>query len=379
LQRVRTVCADIVAPRTEEWDRQAAWPDAALRALQAAGLGGLVAPIDYGGMGGGLHLLTQVCEVLGDVDASVALCFGMHSVGVACLAAKPSADQVERFLRPVCEGRHLTTLALSEPGTGSHFYLPLTRMELGDGGKSYAVSGTKCFVTNGGHADSYVLSAVADEPSAPPGHFSLVMVPAESAGLSWGPPWGGWGMRANSSRSAELQRVEVPVKNRLGEEGDQIWYVFNVVAPYFLVAMAGTYLGIASRAVKEATAHLKQRRYSHSGRALAEVDLLQHRLGTLWSHLQRSRRLCYWAAEEADGGRPEALPALCAAKADVGQTVVDVVNDCMTLLGGMAYRDGSVLERLLRDARAAHVMSPTTDLLYTWAGRALLDLPLLGG
>jgi alkylation response protein AidB-like acyl-CoA dehydrogenase len=69
---------------------------------------------------------------------------------------------------------------------------------------------------------------------------------------------------------------------------------------------------------------------------------------------------------------------LCVAKADVGHTAVDVVNECMTLVGGTGYREGSVLHRLLRDARAAHVMSPTTDILYTWAGRALLDLPLLG-
>jgi alkylation response protein AidB-like acyl-CoA dehydrogenase len=58
--------------------------------------------------------------------------------------------------------------------------------------------------------------------------------------------------------------------------------------------------------------------------------------------------------------------------------VVQVTNDCMTLCGGSAYRDGTLLQRLLRDARAADVMSPTTDLLYTWLGRALLDLPLLG-
>jgi alkylation response protein AidB-like acyl-CoA dehydrogenase len=49
----------------------------------------------------------------------------------------------------------------------------------------------------------------------------------------------------------------------------------------------------------------------------------------------------------------------------------------MTLVGGSAYRDGSRLERLLRDARAADIMAPTTDLLYTWCGRAVLEEPLL--
>jgi alkylation response protein AidB-like acyl-CoA dehydrogenase len=154
--------------------------------------------------------------------------------------------------------------------------------------------------------------------------------------------------------------------------------VFNLVAPYFLAAMTGTYLGIAERAVEQTTAHLKQRQFRHSGRTLAEHDLLQHRLGQLWTRVRRASSLSYESARMLEFRDPQALPALCAAKAEVADTVVSVVNDCMTLVGGTAYRDGSVLGRLLRDARAAHVMSPTTDLLYTWTGRALLGLPLIG-
>jgi alkylation response protein AidB-like acyl-CoA dehydrogenase len=299
----------------------------------------------------------------------------MHSVGAACLAAKATSDHAERFLRPIAEGRHWTTLALSEPGTGSHFYIPETVMTRRDSG--YELAGSKCFVTNGGHADSYVLSARAPG-ELQVGHFSMLMVPAAALENAWGPPWSGWGMRGNSSRSVDLDGVTVPLDNLLGDEGDEIWYVFQVVAPFFLVAMAGTYLGLAGRAVDEAKSHLERRVHSHTGAPLAEVDVLQHRLGACWARLQSVRRLCYWAAEEADAGGPDALQAVCVAKADVGHAAVDIVNDCMTLAGGSAYRDGTLLQRLLRDARAAHVMSPTTDLLYTWAGRALLGLPLLG-
>ena len=85
-----------------------------------------------------------------------------------------------------------------------------------------------------------------------------------------------------------------------------------------------------------------------------------------------------WAAEEADAGGPEALPALASAKAQVADTAVSVANEAMTLVGGIGYRDRHPMERHLRDARASHVMSPTTDILRTWAGRALLDVPLLG-
>ena len=69
---------------------------------------------------------------------------------------------------------------------------------------------------------------------------------------------------------------------------------------------------------------------------------------------------------------------MLACKAAAGDTAVDLANEAMTLCGGMGYRENGNLTRLLRDARAAHVMSPTTDILRTWAGRALLGLPILG-
>jgi alkylation response protein AidB-like acyl-CoA dehydrogenase len=331
-----------------------------------------------GGLERGLLGLLQVCEALGRADGSTALCFGMHCVASACLAAKATPDQADRLLAPIVAGRHLTTLALSEPGTGSHFYLPLARLTSAEQGRAYLLSGNKCFVTNGGHADSYVVSAASGDESAPPGHFSLLLVPSGSPGLQWGEQWAGWGMRGNSSRSSVLSNVRVAAENRLGQEGDQIWYIFGVVAPYFLVAMAGTYLGIAGRALDEVRAHLKRRHYAHTGGSLAEIGVLQHRLGMLWANVERTRRLCYWAASCGDRDDRDALPALCAAKAEVARSVVQVANESMTLSGGSAYREGTLLQRLLRDARAADVMSPTTDLLYGWLGRALLDLPLLG-
>ncbi len=378
LEAVRGIAEEVVAPHSERWDRDAIWPEPALRALQRAGLGGLVIPRAYGGKGQGLLALTQVCETLGRADASTALCYGMHCVGAACVAAKATPDLAERFLAPISAGGHLTTLALSEPGTGSHFYLPETRMRRAKDAECYVITGSKSFVTNGSHADSYVLSTVADDHTAPPGHFSLLLVPGDAKGLVWGPAWSGWGMRGNSSRGLEFKELEVPVCNRLGLEGDQIWYVFRIVAPYFLMAMAGTYLGVASRALSEVRSHLKRRHYSHSGGTLAEVGVLQHRLGGIWAQLEGTRSLCYRVASDADRDVPDALTGLCAAKAETARAVVGIVNECMTLCGGQAYRDGSLLQRLLRDARAADVMSPTTDLLYTWVGRSLLGLPLLG-
>lgn len=376
VERAREIAHDILAADCDVVDREAKWPERGIRALQSAGLAGLVVPVSAGGLGQGTGAMVRICEVLGSECTSTALCFGMHCVGSAVIAARATPDQHDLYLVPISEGKHLTTLALSEPGTGAHFYLPQTLLEATDGG-NFRVSGTKSFVTNGGHADSYVLSTVAADPSAPPGQFSCVLVPEGAPGIEWLEPWDGIGMRGNSSRSVKLTGVRVPRRDLLGEEGDQIWYVFHVLAPYFLAAMAGTYLGLATTAFQLARDNLLKRHYSNSGVSLSQLPVLQHRLGVMWAQLERTRQLAYFAAAQVDSGGPDALPAICSAKAEVAECAVAIVNEAMTLVGGRGYQYGSQMERLLRDARAAHIMAPTTDILRTWVGRALLGQPLL--
>lgn len=371
------IAREELAPRAEEVDSSGKWPEESIRSLQKAGLGGLVISPDLGGHGHGLEGVAKVCEILGRHCASTAMCFGMHLVGSAVLAAKATQEQKEKYLVPIAQGKHLTTLSLSEPGTGSHFYIPeaeLTKKEDGD----YILNGTKSFVTNGNHADSYVVSAVIPKPGALVGQFSCVVIPNQADGIEWKQPWKGLGMRGNSSRNVELKDLHLPASNLLGEQGDQIWYVFEVVAPYFLTAMAGTYLGIAAAAVADATNHLKNRTHSHSGASLSQQPVLQHRLGTLWSKVESSRQLIYSAAAKGDAGTENSLLSLLSAKAEVSDCVVQVVNEVMTLMGGSAYAKNGKLSRHLRDGRASHVMAPTTDLLRTWAGRIMLDVPLLG-
>lgn len=372
--RARDVAREIAAPRAAQTD-SGIWPEEALRTLQAS-LGGLVVPREDGGSGLGLRALAGVCETLGAACASTAICFGMHHVAAAVIGAKATARQRKEFLGPIAAGEHLTTLALSEPGTGAEFWLPQTQITSDTDG--WHINGEKSFVTNGSRADSYVVSTVAADPGVPPGEFSCVVVWGDSPGLSFHGTWEGIGMCGNSSLGLRLEDVPVGEDALLGAPGDQIWYVFEVVAPYFLTAMAGTYLGVAQAALDEAIAHVRGRRRAHTGRSLASEPVLQHRLGVLWAQVQATRRLVHWAADEADAGGPDALPALTSAKAEVADCAVNVANEAMTLVGGIGYRDRHPMERHLRDARAAHVMSPTTDILRTWTGRALLDVPLLG-
>lgn len=376
IARARQIAVEVLGPEAQSVDEERRWPEPGIRALQDTRLTSLTIPKSQGGLGYGLLALARVCEELGRECASTSICFGMHSVGAAVIAAKATSTQQGQLLKSIAEGKHITSLALSEPGTGTHFYYPQTKLSADESG-NLRLSGTKCFVTNGGHANSYVVSTVSADPDAPPGHFSCVVLPAGTKGMNWGSHWLGMGMRGNSSRSLELNDVQIPGENLLGSEGDQIWYVFNVITPYFLVAMAGTYLGVASAALDEAKTNVKERRHQHSGALLAENQVIQHRMGTLWANVARTRSLLYRAASSGDEGNSDALLGLFSAKAEVAECAVDVVGQAMALSGGRGYRGGSELHRMLRDVQASHIMAPSTDTLRSWTGRALLGLPIL--
>ena len=373
--QARTIASTILEPNAEIVDREGCWPEQGMAALGEAGLLGIHIPERLGGLDEGLLALAIVTEELGKACSSTAMCFGMHAIASKVIAAKATTFHEEHFLRPIAQGRHITSLALSETATGSHFFLP--RAQIRADGDQYRVSGDKSFVTSGGHADSYVVSVVPPGSEQDPGAFTCVAIEADAKGLQWAEGWTGFGMRGNSSRPLHLDDVAVPRANLLGSEGDQIWYVFEVVAPYFIIAMAGVYLGVAQAAYDIAVDHLKSRRHDHSGETLSEQPVLADQVATMWIDLQSTRQLVYHAARLGDAGSPDASLALFASKVDVAGTATRVTQAALELSGGRGYAENSKITRLLRDAQAAHVMSPTSHLLKKWLGRSLLGLPPL--
>jgi isovaleryl-CoA dehydrogenase len=374
-EQVDEIVARDIAPLAAETDRLARWPGHSFAAFKRGGLMGLHVPRAAGGLEQGLFALAVVTESIGQGCASSAICYGMHCVGSAVIAAKATKHHTEKYLKPIARGEHITTLSLSEAGTGAQFYFP--EMDMVREQENFRLNGTKQFVTNAGFADSYVVSTTASTSHLELGEFSCLVVDKDSPGMELLEPWDGLGMRGNAARGLRMNDVRAPVANLLGEEGDQIWYAFEVVAPYFLIAMAGTYLGVAQAALNATMRHIKSRKHSTSGETLATLPHLQMQVAEMWARVQRTRLWIYHAAEMGDLGASGALPLILGSKAEAAETAVGVANEAMTLCGGIAYRENSELARLLRDARASHVMSPTTSMLRLWTGRSLLDKPLL--
>jgi alkylation response protein AidB-like acyl-CoA dehydrogenase len=207
--KAREIASGVLAPSAGQNDKAGLFSTEAVESLGESGLLGLMLPVNVGGSGLGPRTFAAVIATLAEADASVAMVYLMHILGAATIsAARPSAAQaLAPILREIGAGRHLSTLAFSEAGSRSHFWAPISRAHRN--GEGVRISAKKSWVTSAGHAQSYVVSALAPE-GAGPTDSTLYLLGADTRGLSVAGPWDGLGLRANASAPIALDDCQVP-------------------------------------------------------------------------------------------------------------------------------------------------------------------------
>jgi alkylation response protein AidB-like acyl-CoA dehydrogenase len=374
--RGREIASRVLAPSAGQNDKAGRFSTEAVESLGESRLLGLLLPADFGGSGLGPRTFAVVTATLAEADASVAMVYLMHILGTATIsAARPSAA---RALRPVLQeigkGRHLSTLAFSEAGSRSHFWAPISRAHRN--GNGVRISARKSWVTSAGHAQSYVVSALAPE-GAGPTDSTLYLLAAETRGLSVAGPWDGLGLRANASAPIALDDCQVPSDFQLTDDGAGFPAMLNVVLPLFSLGTAAVALGLCRAAVAATASHLKTARFEHLGQSLGgslptlraqlaamqiETDGLSARIDDLIEHLEKPRETTVLRVLET--------------KAAAGEVAISVTSAAMRVCGGAAFSKHLSIERLFRDAHAGAVMAPTGDVLREFIGKSLLGMPL---
>jgi len=197
-------------------DADAAFPRAAVDALRGSGLLGLTLPADVGGMGRGPEEFADVLTQLAAACGSTAMVYLMHvSAAMAVAAAAPPGRP--DLLRRLANGDLLTTLALSETGSRSHFWAPVSQAEVD--GDTIRLKVRKSWVTSADHADVYVVSSLTPPSLAPSeGASDLYVVDAATEGVAVAGTWHGMGLRGNASAPMTFD-LPVPQSDRLGAPG----------------------------------------------------------------------------------------------------------------------------------------------------------------
>lgn len=373
LATAEDVARNVLAVHAAEVDDQARWPNESVQALGQSGLLGLAIPRSFGGAGQGPAVFAQVTEILAASCASTAMIYVMHTCATPLIACAAGFSQREEVLADIAAGRHLSTYALSEKGSRSHFWAPISQAVAHE--DRVRISALKSWVTSAGHADSYVVSSRTAGHSDPTS-FTLYYVPGNASGLCVSGPWRGMGLRGNASAPMTLEHVEVPAASRLCAEGGGLQTMMQIGLPWFQVGTAAASLGIARAAMEATRQHLLTSRFEHLGQSLASLMNQRARLAQMRILVDSNQALLAHAAALLEEPGPDTLLSILECKAAAAETALQVTDLAMRACGGAAFSSHLAVDRYFRDARAGSVMAPTTDVLYDLIAKSMLDMPL---
>jgi alkylation response protein AidB-like acyl-CoA dehydrogenase len=363
---------EAIAGRASRVDREARFPRESVDELAAAGALALAVPERFGGAGAGPVEIAEAIERVAGACASTGMVFVMHVVAMQTLAAGVTEGEANgakhAALAAAARGEHLSTLAFSERGSRGHFWAQVSRARAQDGG--VVIDADKSFATSAGESDSYVLACGApgsDDPLA----TELYLVPGDAPGIEVAAPFDGLGMRANASAPLRVRDLRVAADRRLGGAGSGFELMMQATLPWFVLGSAACSVGIAGAALDAAIDHAGGARFEHLGSSLADVPGVRARLAESKVRHAQARAYLYAVAGDIEQGAPDVQVGVLALKAAAAEAAVEATDLCLRVGGGAAYSKHGPLERHFRDARAASVMAPTTEVLYDFLGKAL--------
>jgi len=367
LERLEPIAAGLIRESAGGVDARAEFPRANLDALREAGLLGLVSAREVGGTGQGMTAAAAVVERIGRECVSTAMIVKMHYAATAVIEAHGPLE----LRRDIAAGKVLATLAFSESGSRSHFWVPVsTATRVAEG---IRLDARKQLITSAGECDVYVWSS---RPVAAEGLSTIWWVPARTDGLKIPQRYEGMGLRGNGSAPIQAEGAIVPEANRLGEDGQGFDAMMGVVLPWFSILNQAVSTGLSEGALERTVAHLTGSRYDYSGAGPADFPQVRANVARMRTSIDLCRALLMDALEAVQEGREDAVLRVLQAKAAGSETSLSVLDLAMRSSGGAAYRKDIALERYFRDSRAASVMAPVTDALWDFIGKATCGLPL---
>jgi alkylation response protein AidB-like acyl-CoA dehydrogenase len=369
IQRVaREFAAQEIAPHAFAWDRDAHFEPSIVKKLAELGFLGMMIPEEYDGLG--LETLTYLValEEIATVDASTAVMLSVHnSLPTQMILRWGSAEQKEKYLKPMARGELLGAFALSEPEAGSDAAGMLCQATRD--GDHWVLSGTKAWVTSGNHAGVVLAMARTDSASDRRGArgISAFIVTPDMPGFSVGKKEDKMGLRSSPTVQLRFDNLRVPAANLLGEPGMGFIYAMQSLDNGRL-GISAQAIGIAQAALRAATAYAAERK--QFGKPIKEFEAIQFKLADMATRVAAARALLHAAATARDRG--EHITQFGAmSKLFASETAMWVTTQAIQIFGGYGYVTDYPVERYFRDAKVTEIYEGTSEIQRVVIAREL--------
>ena len=368
VKTVRQFVDKEVMPVASAMEHRNEYPHHHVEQMAEMGLFGLNVPEEFGGAGAGYTTFALVFEELARGWLGLSGVVGSHSVLCDVLARFGTEAQKREFLPRLATGQCRGGICLSESQAGTDLQNIATTATRQGG--EYRINGSKMWVTNGRHGNTFLLLAKTNASAKPPyAGMSAFVIEKGAPGLTVSRDIGKLGYKGVETCELHFANFAVPAANLIGgEEGRGFKQVMTGLETERLnVAARG--LGIARAAFEEAIRYA-QRRVAF-GKPIAEHQSIQIKLADMATHIEASRLLIYSAAAKKDRGERCDLEAGMA-KLFATETAASVAFDAMRILGGNGYSTDFPVERYYRDAPLVVIGGGTNELQRLIIARNLL-------
>lgn len=347
-----------IRPVAAEYDEREEFPMEVYRKAAEAGLTSYACPEEYGG--GGLTSVLAACLISEELFWGCAgIATSISAVGLAGLPIyyMGTEEQKKKWLPYLCDPKNprLGAMALTEPGAGSDVKAIKTRAVRD--GNEWVLNGRKCFITNGGIADLYVVFARTDPDGGYHG-VSAFIVPGDTPGLSGGKKERKMGIRASHTGDVILEDVRVPHENLLGDENIAFFGAMKMLE-YSRPAVAAAAVGVARAAYEYALDYAKQR--VQFGKPIIQNQAISFMLADMKTKIDAARLLTWRAADLADRGESCTVEGSMA-KAFAAEVAMEVTTNAVQILGGYGYMRDYPVEKWMRDAKILSIYEGTTQI-----------------
>jgi alkylation response protein AidB-like acyl-CoA dehydrogenase len=367
-QSVRDFAETEIRPRVPEYDEAQMFPLEIVKKMGELGFLGATIPTDLGGAGMSAVEFVIIMEEIARVDPSVGLTLAAHS-GLCLQHISLFADEAQkkRFVPDLATGAKIGSWCLTEPGSGSDAsgLKTLAAKEA----EAYRLHGSKCFITNGSYASTYVVMAKTD-PSQGTKGISAFVVERDREGVSVGKKENKLGMRASDTVTMSFDNVLIPRENLLGREGDGFHQALAVLDSG-RIGIAALSVGLAQGALEAAIRYSKERQAF--GKPIAEFQAIQFKLADLATQIQAARLLTYRAAIAKTKGEP-INKAAAHAKLFASEVAQRAATEAVQIFGGYGFIKDFPVEKFYRDAKLLTIGEGTSEVQRMVIAKNLLRL-----
>lgn len=365
-ETVRRFADEVIAPGARHADETCTLNMEAWNGICELGLTGLPFPEEVGGAGMDNLSYMIAVEEIARICASTSLTLAAHvSLGTYPIYAWGREPLKEKYLSKLCSGEYMGAYGLTEPNAGSDSGgTQTTAVEDGD---SYILNGSKCFITNGSYAKTYVCTAQTDKSLGAKGIVAIV-VDRDTPGLSIEKGEVKLGMRGSDWVNMVFQECRVPKDNVLGPPGEG-FSTFMKTLEGGRISIGALALGIAQGAYDQALRYSTER--SQFDKPLAKHQAVAFKLADMHTEITAARHLVYHAARLKDLERPFGVDAAMA-KYYASEVCMRATYEAIQIFGGNGYSREYPVERMYRDAKLCTIGEGTSEVQKIIISRSIL-------